>query len=119
MSAKGKSKKPVAEGAKVESAAPAKESTKKPRLRGRARAEVVVNGPQSGKPPTLSAGTVLTRTYKGKRIAVKVLGPKQFEYQEKIYTSLSALANAITGGHHSGNAWFGLKPRAQKAKAKK
>lgn len=106
MSSKKKAAKPAAES--VATPAP-KEKTK--RVRGRERANVVVAGPQSVRPPTLSAGTVLTRVYKGKRVAVKVLGPKQFEYQDKMYRSLSALANFITGGHHSGNAWFGLKAR--------
>jgi len=93
--------------------------SKRPRLRGRARASVaakpvVIEGPASPKAPTLSPGTVLTRQYKGKRITVKVLGERQFEYSGKTYRSLSAIANHVTGGHHSGNAWFGLAKRKEK-----
>lgn len=108
MSAKKKAAKPVAEDAKVESAPPAKEK-KSARVRGRARAEIVVQGPTSGKPPTLSPGTKLTREYKGKRITVVVMEGGRYEHAGKFYKSLSALANEITGSHVSGVAWFGLK----------
>lgn len=53
-------------------------------------------------------GTVLTRDYKGQRIAVTTRGPREFEWNGEIYTSLSAAAKAITGSHCSGNAFFGL-----------
>jgi hypothetical protein len=89
--------------------------SKKPRLRGRARAKVaaVIEGPKSGKPIGMSPGTKLTRTYKGKRITVTVM-EKGFEFDGSLYRSLSAIANKITGSHVSGNAWFGLRARKEK-----
>jgi len=53
-------------------------------------------------------GTILTREYKGERIAVTVRGHREFEWQGEIYRSLSGVAKAITGSHLSGNAFFGL-----------
>ena len=41
-------------------------------------------------------GTVLTRTYKGARLQVRVLADG-FEYDGQVYPSLSAVAKAITG----------------------
>lgn len=55
-----------------------------------------------------TAGSVITRDYKGQRIAVTARGPREFEWNGEIYTSLSAAAKAITGSHCSGNAFFGL-----------
>lgn len=56
-------------------------------------------------------GTVLTREYKGQRIAVTVRD-RGFEYQGAVYRSLSAVANVITGGHWNGRSFFGLETRA-------
>jgi hypothetical protein len=53
-------------------------------------------------------GSTLIREYKGERIVVTVRGEREFEYRGTIYRSLSAVANAITGSHVSGRAWFGL-----------
>jgi hypothetical protein len=53
-------------------------------------------------------GTVLTRPYKGQTIQVTILD-KGFEYQGRVYRSLSAVAKAITGAHWNGNYFFGLK----------
>jgi hypothetical protein len=114
MSAKKGKTKPVAEGAKVESAAPAKEN-KSARVRGRARAEIAVQGPASGKPPTLSPGTKLVREYKGKKVTVTCMEGGRFEWDGKFFKSLSALATAVSGQHCSGPRFFGLvKPRAGK-----
>lgn len=52
-------------------------------------------------------GTVLTRKYKGQVLQVKVL-PHGFEYEEQVYTSLSAVAKAITGSHCNGFLFFKL-----------
>lgn len=55
-----------------------------------------------------SPGTVLTRRYKGRTIAVTVRDGG-FEYEEQMFGSLTAVAKAVTGGsHQSGNAFFGL-----------
>jgi hypothetical protein len=54
-------------------------------------------------------GTLLTRVYRGRRVAVRVL-PKGFEYDGEVYRSLSAVAKAVTGSHWSGNLFFGIRP---------
>jgi hypothetical protein len=50
-------------------------------------------------------GTILTRTYKGARLQVRVL-PAGFEYDGQVYKSLSAVAKAITGSHCNGFLFF-------------
>jgi hypothetical protein len=51
------------------------------------------------------AGAVLTRVYKGATLQVKVL-TKGFEFEDKIYSSLSAVAQAISGSHCNGFHFF-------------
>ena len=60
--------------------------------------------PVSDTPPP---GTVLTRTYKGQEIRVRVLDGG-FEYEGQPYRSLTAVARAVTGSHWNGRAFFGL-----------
>lgn len=64
------------------------------------------------KPATTTprAGTVLTRRYGARQIAVKVLA-KGFEYQGRPYRSLSAIAREVTGTRWNGLVFFGLKER--------
>jgi len=52
-------------------------------------------------------GTVITKGYKGLNYQVKVL-EKGFEYNQKIYKTLSAIAKEITGAHWNGYLFFGL-----------
>jgi hypothetical protein len=52
-------------------------------------------------------GTVLTRKYKGGTVQVKVLS-RGFEYGGEVYTSLSAVAKAVTGSHCNGYLFFRL-----------
>lgn len=52
-------------------------------------------------------GTLLTRTYKGQDVQVQVL-PSGFLWQGEVYSSLSAVAKAITGTHTSGFLFFRL-----------
>jgi hypothetical protein len=52
-------------------------------------------------------GTILTRHYKGREIQVMVL-PIGFDFEGKIYHSLSAVAKQITGSHCNGFAFFKL-----------
>jgi len=52
-------------------------------------------------------GTIITRTYKGHSLMVKVL-PKGFEFEGEVYKSLSAVAKAITGQHCNGYHFFRL-----------
>ena len=52
-------------------------------------------------------GTVITKEYKGATYQVKVL-EKGFEYNAKIYKTLSAIAKEITGAHWNGYLFFNL-----------
>jgi hypothetical protein len=52
-------------------------------------------------------GTILTRKYKGGVVQVMVL-PHGFEYEGKVYKSLSAVAKAVTGSHCNGYLFFRL-----------
>jgi len=53
------------------------------------------------------AGTILTRSFSGETLRVKVL-PSGFEYQGRPYRSLSAIAFEVTGTRWNGLAFFGL-----------
>jgi len=55
-------------------------------------------------------GTVLVKTYRGRKIAVKVL-LEGFEYDGAKYTSLSAVAERVTGTRWNGFLFFGLQAR--------
>jgi hypothetical protein len=68
-------------------------------------------------------GTVLSRKWKGRNILVEVLA-KGFRYENRPYSSLSAIAVAITGTRWNGLAFFGLtRPasvqRKERSRAKK
>ena len=52
-------------------------------------------------------GTVLSRSYKGQTLRVQVL-PQGFQCQGQIYSSLSAVAKAVTGSHCNGFLFFRL-----------
>ena len=52
-------------------------------------------------------GTVITKEYKNTNYQVKVL-EKGFEYNGKIYKTLSAIAKEITGAHWNGYLFFNL-----------
>ena len=52
-------------------------------------------------------GTVLTREYRGRTIAVTVLD-NGFEYAGTVYRSLTAVAKAVTGSHWNGMLFFGM-----------
>ena len=54
-----------------------------------------------------AVGTVITKTYRGKSIEVKVL-ENGFEYQGKIYKSISRVAMEIVKRSISGYVFFGL-----------
>lgn len=53
-------------------------------------------------------GTKLVREYLGERHEVVVLD-KGFQYRDRVYRSLSAVAREISGSHVSGPAFFGVK----------
>ena len=52
-------------------------------------------------------GTLLRRRFKGKSVLVKVLAAG-FEYEGRIFGSLSPIANEATGGNWNGFVFFGL-----------
>ena len=56
----------------------------------------------------LKAGTVLIRDFGGVRHTVTIL-PEGFVWQEKTYSSLSAIAKLITGTNWNGPRFFGLR----------
>ena len=60
-------------------------------------------------------GALLTRKWKGKTVLVEVLA-KGFRYENRHYTSLSAIAVAITGTRWNGLAFFGLTRPSQRRK---
>lgn len=52
-------------------------------------------------------GTIITKEYKGNKIQIKIL-ESGFEYNNKTYKSLSAIAKETTGAHWNGYLFFGL-----------
>lgn len=54
-------------------------------------------------------GTVLTRLYRDREHIVTVTPDHQFEYEGRIYKSLSPIAQEITGTRWSGPLFFGLR----------
>jgi hypothetical protein len=53
-------------------------------------------------------GTVLTRTYKGKHVAITVMADGTFDHAGQTYRSLSTIAKVVTGSHWNGYLFFGL-----------
>jgi hypothetical protein len=68
------------------------------------RVATIALAPGQSLPPT---GTVITRDYKGETLRVTVLADG-FEFEGERYKSLTAVANAITGQHLNGRAFFGI-----------
>lgn len=67
-----------------------------------------------------AAGTVLTREYQGVEHRVIVTQDGQYDFQGRMYPSLSMIAREITGTRWSGPLFFGLKvPATPKTKATK
>lgn len=68
----------------------------------------VINQTAPGKDKRIPIpGTVITKDYKGSNYKVKVL-EKGFEYNGKIYKTLSAIAKEISGAHWNGYLFFNL-----------
>ena len=62
----------------------------------------------------IQPGTVLERQYKGRTVRVVVLEDGSVEHEGARYTSLTALARAITGSTSiNGKLWFGLTSRSR------
>jgi hypothetical protein len=70
--------------------------------------------PRVRDPRLPSPGTVLTRPYRGRTIAVTVL-ENGFEYEGRRFASLTAVAKVITGSHWNGMEFFGLTKSIKKA----
>ena len=62
----------------------------------------------------LTPGTVLTREYHGHEIRVVALDDGQFEYDGQVFSSLSAVAQAVTGAKWNGRLFFGLTQRQRR-----
>ena len=54
----------------------------------------------------------LVREWNGKKYNVAILGKDKFQYEGRIYKTLSAVAKEITGAHWSGPLFFGLRKQA-------
>ena len=72
---------------------------------GRTSIENMAKGKRDRRLPI--PGTVITKIYKGQTIQVKVL-ENGFEYNSKMYKTLSKVANAITGDHWNGYLFFNI-----------
>jgi hypothetical protein len=59
-------------------------------------------------------GSLIVRKYKDRTLVVKVLDAG-FEYEGRRYTSLSNIANEITGSRWNGFAFFGVDREARRA----
>jgi len=57
-----------------------------------------------------AAGTVLVREYKGVEYRVIATADGQYDFQGRMFPSLSMIAREITGMRWSGPLFFGLKP---------
>jgi hypothetical protein len=81
----------------------------------------LVGSPQQVLQPTLKSrhksgrderlpepGSLLQREFKGQMVVVQVLA-HGFQYQDRFYRSLSAIARQVTGTHWNGYAFFGRK----------
>jgi len=67
-----------------------------------------------------AVGTVLTREYRDVEYCVVATGDGQYEFNGRMYPSLSMIAREITGTRWSGPLFFGLKaPATPKTAAKK
>lgn len=62
--------------------------------------------------PILKSGTRLIRDWNGKRYSILVQN-SGYQYEEKIYGSLSQIASEITGTRWNGWVFFGLKKGAK------
>lgn len=56
-------------------------------------------------------GSIIKTCHKNREYIVKIIDENKFSYNGLLYTSLSAIAKAITGTQWSGNAFFKLKKK--------
>ena len=62
--------------------------------------------------PSLSPGTRLLREWNGRMIEVTIL-EEGYQFENRLYTSLSQIAEHVTGTHWSGPRFFGLNNRSR------
>jgi len=74
-------------------------------IRQRVPKDAFSGHPDEARKKAVSPGTVLTRKYKGRMYSVRAL-ENGFEYDGRIFRSLSAVARDITGSHWNGNLFF-------------
>ncbi|MGH9893310.1 MAG: DUF2924 domain-containing protein [bacterium] len=80
--------------------------------RNRRRIEALIEAGEKKKPERgvrLMAGTVLTREYQGVEHRVTVIQDGRYDFEGRLYPSLSMIAREITGTRWSGPLFFGLK----------
>lgn len=87
----------------------------------KAKAPAKPEAPAQAAPPTAqrdprlpAAGTILTRTFKGKEVKVEVLD-HGFRLNGRVWRSLSAIAKEVTGTTWNGYLWAGLVKRVAKS----
>lgn len=72
------------------------------------KARTTISRISSGRDPRLPMpGTILAREYQGRDIVVKVLD-NDFEFENRRYKSLSAIAREVTGTKWNGFLFFGI-----------
>jgi hypothetical protein len=79
--------------------------------RGKDISENSVKSFKESSPIEIKAGTKLIREFKGEKHEVIALD-KYFQYKNKTYKSLSAIANEITGTRWNGKVFFGVKKQS-------
>ena len=70
---------------------------------------------RSSAPQSVRPGTTLTREWRGRTIEVRVV-EDGFECDGALFTSLTAVARAVTGAHWNGRAFFGVGPASRRAR---
>jgi len=69
---------------------------------------------QSNRDPRLPvAGTILKRLYRDRKVTVTILA-EGFEYDGKVYDSLSSIASSVTGTRWNGFSFFGLNKQGRR-----
>jgi Protein of unknown function (DUF2924) len=87
--------------------------------RARRRLQEITSSQKKGKQPPKALesgpelGTRIVRSWRGELHEVLVSG-EAYEYRGRQYSSLSKIANEITGAHWSGPAFFGTKGKGRK-----
>jgi hypothetical protein len=68
---------------------------------------------RASRDPRLVAGTSLKRQYRDRTVTVVILA-EGFEYEGKIYDSLSSIASSVTGTRWNGFSFFGLNKQVRR-----